>query len=60
VQASLSKAQAAAGAGRDVGTEARQLAEQRLRERGWMQEDGSVRVPDNMAWLITATRPAAA
>lgn len=37
----------------------RELAAGMLRQRGWVQDpDGSLAMPGNMAWLITARRPA--
>lgn len=58
VKAALERAAAAADcSGRDVGGEAQQLAERRMRERGWLQPDGSVFCPGNMAWFVVACKP---
>lgn len=59
VQAALERAQAKPGADpAAVEQAARQAAERRLRERGWLLPDGSVRAPDQGAWLVTARKPA--
>ncbi|PRW39090.1 methyltransferase type 11 [Chlorella sorokiniana] len=55
VAAALQRLQAS-GSGANAAEQARQLAERRLRERGWLQPDGSVCCPGNGAWLITARK----
>ena len=58
LQAALERAQARPGADpAAVEQAARQAAERRLRERGWLLPDGSVRAPDQGAWLVTARKP---
>lgn len=49
-QAALERARAA---GVDLAA-SRRAAEQLLRQHGWVQPDGSVLAPDQLAWLITA------
>lgn len=57
LQTALERAQAKEGADpAAVEQAARQAAERRLRERGWMLPDGSVRAPDQGAWLVTARK----
>lgn len=54
-QTALAQLQASGG-GAEAAEQAQQLAERRLRERGWLQPDGSVCCPGNGAWLITARK----
>ena len=56
LQAALAKLRGSCGTDAQLEERARQLAEQRLRERGWLRPDGSVCCPGNGAWLITARR----
>lgn len=59
VKPALERAAAQSGGGASsADAAARELAAGILRARGWLRDDGSVAMPGNLAWLITARRPA--
>lgn len=57
LQDAVARAQVQAGPGVDASARARDLAQQRLRQRGWLrEEDGALLATNQMAWLLTAQK----